>query len=208
MDKRTCSIDGCGGSVSARGWCKRHYTRWWRTGDPLAVRTGGDPRVRLESQIDRSAGDSACHPWRAGQTPDGYGRVGIGGRGRWKPSHVALWELENGPKPAGSQLDHECHNRAVREGDCRPGKCPHRLCCNLRHIVLRLSKDEHFSATVPWERNERENNAKLTRDQVLEIRKLVADGKPASLRTDLAERYGVSTMQIYRIATGKAWAWL
>lgn len=31
---RTCSIDGCGRDVAARGWCQRHWQRWRRTGDP------------------------------------------------------------------------------------------------------------------------------------------------------------------------------
>ncbi len=35
MTKRTCSIDGCGKSHFARGWCVMHYTRWYRHGDPL-----------------------------------------------------------------------------------------------------------------------------------------------------------------------------
>lgn len=32
---RICQIDGCGGSVTARGWCNPHYRRWLTTGDPL-----------------------------------------------------------------------------------------------------------------------------------------------------------------------------
>lgn len=28
----TCSIDGCDGTVRARGWCQAHYMRWWTTG--------------------------------------------------------------------------------------------------------------------------------------------------------------------------------
>lgn len=30
-----CSIDGCGSPVTVRGWCKKHYSRWQRHGDPL-----------------------------------------------------------------------------------------------------------------------------------------------------------------------------
>lgn len=26
----TCTVPGCGCPVVARGWCSKHYTRWWR----------------------------------------------------------------------------------------------------------------------------------------------------------------------------------
>lgn len=45
----TCTIEGCGGSHTARGYCSKHYERW---------RTHGDPTVKL-----RQAGDT--HPcWK------------------------------------------------------------------------------------------------------------------------------------------------
>lgn len=31
---RTCSVEGCDGEVACRGWCQRHYDRWYRKGDP------------------------------------------------------------------------------------------------------------------------------------------------------------------------------
>lgn len=34
MAERTCSIEGCGKPVNARGWCGMHYARWARSGDP------------------------------------------------------------------------------------------------------------------------------------------------------------------------------
>lgn len=33
-----CEIDGCGASILARGWCRRHYNRWHRYGDPLQAK--------------------------------------------------------------------------------------------------------------------------------------------------------------------------
>jgi hypothetical protein len=33
-----CSIDGCASTVTARGWCGKHYDRWRRNGDPTKVR--------------------------------------------------------------------------------------------------------------------------------------------------------------------------
>lgn len=41
--QRMCSIDDCGAKHSARGWCRKHYQKWLRHGDPLggrAVRVG------------------------------------------------------------------------------------------------------------------------------------------------------------------------
>ena len=32
---RTCSIEGCDNAHYSRGWCQRHYGRWYRNGDPL-----------------------------------------------------------------------------------------------------------------------------------------------------------------------------
>lgn len=32
---KICCIDGCAKPVSARGWCKMHYTRWLRHGSPF-----------------------------------------------------------------------------------------------------------------------------------------------------------------------------
>jgi hypothetical protein len=40
MPERTCSIEGCESPVNAKGWCKKHYARWQRTGDPLATLRG------------------------------------------------------------------------------------------------------------------------------------------------------------------------
>lgn len=38
MDKRTCTIEGCADPARARGWCKKHYERWRKHGDPAWVR--------------------------------------------------------------------------------------------------------------------------------------------------------------------------
>jgi len=208
MSELTCPLpengETCGRPVSAHGWCKMHYKRWWRHGDPLLCFRGGDPRPRVESLIDRSGGPDACHPWLGKPCRKGYGHVLVDGAHR--AAHVAVWEFENGPKPPGTDIDHECHNRAVQEGSCRPGKCPHRLCCNLRHLVLR-TKDEHREATVPWDRGAwYRRSAKLTDTQVREIRRLSMDGRLT--RTEIAERFSIGKEAVSRIKNGKTWAWL
>lgn len=37
----TCSVDGCGKKVLARGWCSPHYQRWHKWGDVNAPRRPG-----------------------------------------------------------------------------------------------------------------------------------------------------------------------
>jgi uncharacterized OB-fold protein len=34
MAERICSMEDCDRRVTARGWCKVHYKRWWATGSP------------------------------------------------------------------------------------------------------------------------------------------------------------------------------
>lgn len=33
---RICSVEGCSTPSRRRGWCHRHYNRWYKYGDPLA----------------------------------------------------------------------------------------------------------------------------------------------------------------------------
>jgi len=42
MSDPTCTIDGCPNKArrSKRGWCEKHYMRWYRHGDPLATMAG------------------------------------------------------------------------------------------------------------------------------------------------------------------------
>lgn len=35
--KAVCSIENCGNPVKSRGWCRTHYLRWWKHGDPLVT---------------------------------------------------------------------------------------------------------------------------------------------------------------------------
>lgn len=36
MTVMDCKIPSCALPASTRGWCRKHYIRWWRHGDPLA----------------------------------------------------------------------------------------------------------------------------------------------------------------------------
>lgn len=37
-----CSIDNCEIVAHAKGWCRKHYTRWYNYGDPSIVKNGNN----------------------------------------------------------------------------------------------------------------------------------------------------------------------
>ena len=106
MGSRTCSVDICDGSVSKRGWCNRHYLRWYRHGHPLA---GGTERVlddspdRFWSKVDKS-GD--CWLWTAATNSRGYGVTWSDGA--LGLAHRRSYTDAKGPIPDGMELDHLC----------------------------------------------------------------------------------------------------
>ncbi len=40
---KTCAVDGCDRAAKSRGWCRMHYGRWIRSGDPVG-KWGAQPR--------------------------------------------------------------------------------------------------------------------------------------------------------------------
>lgn len=38
LGNRICTVPGCGRHYESNGYCKKHYFRWKRTGDPLGLR--------------------------------------------------------------------------------------------------------------------------------------------------------------------------
>lgn len=55
---RICDVDGCDRTVKARGWCKTHYSRWYRHGDPggAALRTHHGEMIPI-GPLDRALKD-------------------------------------------------------------------------------------------------------------------------------------------------------
>lgn len=85
---------------------------------------------RWLERVDASGGPDACHPWR-GCLANGYGLIRDESM-KMIGTHVYAWVRVNGPVPPGKQIDHKCHNA---DPTCAGGPtCPHRACCNERHL--------------------------------------------------------------------------
>ena len=157
---------------------------------------------RFWSKVDRSGGDDACWMWIASTRGWGYGQFWLDGRE--VVAHRVAYESVFGPIPHGMHLLHHCDNPP---------------CVNHRHLFIGTSADNmadrdakgrtargerHGSRTHP-ERfmGEGSPGAKLTEEQVREIRCRRADGES---QRAVARAFCVAPSTINAIARRKSWA--
>ncbi len=113
-----CSIPDCERVAWQRGWCQRHYGRWWRNGSPLINHHDLDEDARFWSKVNKT---TDCWLWTGTilkssvQSRNGYGLFHPRQR-EGSPNlvyaHRYAYEAIKGPIPAGLQIDHLCrvHN--------------------------------------------------------------------------------------------------
>lgn len=85
----------------------------------------------LASHVDRSGGPDACWPWTGESIYHGYASVwlGHGAKERIRVlAHRLAFEVATGESPPS--VDHRCHTDSCRLSET----CPHRRCCNPRHL--------------------------------------------------------------------------
>lgn len=106
---RECEVGGCGRSVFSRGWCQRHYGRWYRNGDPNGGRRSASksPEESFEARTEWVGG---CLLWTGATNGTGYGVIKLSGRN--VGAHRWVYEKWAGTIPDGMMVDHMCHNRA------------------------------------------------------------------------------------------------
>lgn len=138
MSKRTCSIEGCNESHSARGYCGPHYKRW-RRGE------GANAEIHRRRPVNLPLADAfatfiperdgECLLWPAHKNRKGYGTFQLGNRNL--SAHRVSYEIANGPIPDGLMVDHICRQRS---------------CVNPEHLRLVTNKqniENHGGAPMP-----------------------------------------------------------
>ena len=106
MSQRICSIPGCEKRTFSRTWCRRHYGKWSRYGDPLHVsQRDKSPEVRFWEKVTE-VGD--CWEWTGNRDREGYGAAWTGAS--QLRAHRYAYEMMVGQIPEGLQLDHLCRN--------------------------------------------------------------------------------------------------
>lgn len=117
MPNAICSIPECARPARARGWCKRHYKRWYRHGNPMAgkplQRRDENPEQRFWRHVTPS--HDGCWEWGGDRLPAGYGTFSCGGAKFY--AHRFSYELHKGPIPEGLHIDHICRNTSCVNPD-------------------------------------------------------------------------------------------
>jgi hypothetical protein len=191
--KRICSVEGCGKYCKSDGFCCLHYSRWKRRGDPLALPKivhGSAQKFFFEVVVPYDADE--CLFWPFSRGAQGYGEMRYQGKLRIIPRF--LCEIVHGKPPTPK------HQAAHRCGKGAQG------CCNSRHLywATRSENEQDKLAHGTSNRGSRNGKARLTEDDVREIRRLVPH---ANLKV-IAEMFGVSRLTISAIANGQNWTWL
>jgi hypothetical protein len=144
--------------------------------------------------------ESGCLEWTGTKNPQGYGR--LHGHGRGFQAHRYSYELHFGDIPPGVVVCHRCDNPS---------------CVNADHLFLGTQKDNvddcrEKGRFVDGRRNlqsgalmvgERHPCAKLAEADVLEIRRLHAEGKLN--QREAAARYGVAHSNIHAVVHRIHW---
>lgn len=102
-----CTIDGCDKPNDARGYCRKHYQRLMRVGDPTIGEALTRDEVFARNYIVTPSG---CWQWTAALVSGGYaafwdGAASITGH-RWS------YQRFIGPIPDELHIDHLCRNRS------------------------------------------------------------------------------------------------
>jgi hypothetical protein len=159
-----------------------------------------DPIVRFMSKVDRNAA-GGCWIWIACRGSGGYGRFGHG-RSDW--AHRVSWELHRGPIPEGMFVCHSCDVRAcVNPDHLWLGTNADNL-ADMRAKGRAATGDRHGSQTKPESRprGERHGSARLTEEDVREIRRRRSAGEP---QQRVANHFGISQGRVSEISRGLAW---
>jgi hypothetical protein len=132
------------------------------------------PRKALRYVAEDRGHETPCWVWQLHINNHGYGTEGVGCR----LAHRVSYETHVGPIPDGAVLDHLCGVRA---------------CVN----------PDHLEPVTQAENVRRSRVAKLRREDVEEIQRLIETGMS---QRDIAKTFDVSHTLVWKIKHNKCWA--
>jgi hypothetical protein len=190
---RICSILDCGKPKKAFGWCRMHYARWRKHGDPSVVvrTTKGEPLQYLNAVVLSAEGND-CFIWPFARSGAGYGQIRVDGKIEYV--HRIVCKAEHGDPP--NPDDEAAHS-------CGKG---HEGCVHRHHLSWKSHAGNHADCIEHGTRQLGEKcvTAKLSNDDVMSIMKL----RGTMFQREIAVQFGVSLETINGIFNGRRWHWL
>lgn len=152
--------------------------------------------------LARAAADErGCWIWQKATDRNGYGYAKVPKHARLtsaspsRKAHRLAYEAFVGPIPKGSGY----------HGTCVLHKCDVPACCNMDHLRLGTNDDNMADMVAKGRqaRGERNWRAKLTDDDVREVRRRLAAGE---LQRAIAAEMGISQTSVSKVQRGVRWA--
>ena len=183
---RICAQPGCELPYRARGLCRAHYQSWFKA-TPRDMRPVPTMEERFHTKYSRG-GSTQCWEWSGARHSFGYGLFLLNGKSS-KASRVALMIATGSPAPEGKLACHRCDNPP---------------CVNPKHLYWGSRQDNSDDAVsrgrIPLGQDRVQ--ARLTEDQVVEIRNRYAAGEGP---TGIAREFNVTVPTIRSISLGLKW---
>ena len=148
-------------------------------------------------KISKVPNKKGCLEWTGGLFVSGYGLWCLNNKHHSKKQYYA------------HRLNYELKmNVELAPDECVCHKCDNPLCCNIDHVFVGTRKDNVYDMIAKRRHvyGERVVTAKLTKEQVKEIRKFKKDFDQGLIKQkEVAEMYGVSQAMIHYIFYKKSW---
>ena len=203
-----CIIEGCSLKVarSTVDMCQKHWGRWKNHADPfwkdhikIVKPVGKTLEERFWSKVDKNGAiqphmDTPCWLW-TGAPSQRYGQFAFEGQ-QYAP-HRLSWELVNGKMDKDLFACHKCDiPRCVRPDHIFAGTCLENT-----HDKIAKGRSYYPGAKNPT-RGERVNTAKLSEDDIRDIRKRRDNGEELM---PIALHYQITRTQVSRIGLRQQW---
>lgn len=187
-----CDIQGCESEVLARGFCRKHYLRWWKHGDPNVVKKyeqpkGTDSPSAKHGQWNHPLYGIWSHMIARCHKPNDkayhlYGARGITVCDEWHDINNFIADM--GDKPKGYSLERLDNNQGYNPENCVWAN-PTRQARNRRCVKLSMEKAE----------------------EIRSLPRRAANGTgDGYTRQEIADMYGVSLATIKKVLSGAYWS--
>ena len=135
--------------------------------------------------------ETGCLEWQGACINKGYGHIRLNTAGviTWDGPHRIVWKHSHGEIPKGMMVCHHCDNR---------------VCAEISHLFLGTAKANAADMIAKGRslKGERQSQAKLTEDQVCEIREKWEGGRS---QASIGREYRVTGPTIRAVVYRQTW---